>query len=298
MLLLKNHINFRKIEITTDLELVAIEITTNQKILIIILVYLPPPVTISLLEKFSQTLYQLTTNGNCLRPILMVGDFNISEFTKHNVTSSRKQLLLNIISFHNLYQYCTTPNRGNAILDLIFTNINIQFLTSTYNFSSDHKSISIKINHNYQLKQIKSITKLNLRKTNWDKCLTDLADKPLNTDPNISVNSLFTQFLHDNYLILNNNTPKFTHRNSHFPPWYTQQCINLLKKKKKIHHKLTQNNLALPNLLSKYHSIRTKFNHLVNYKKKQYLEHITNSLKQPIPNLLPLWKYWARYKNK
>ena len=183
---LKPSIKFTKLFFNSNLEYICIKLQFRPINIFILLIYLPPPVSIDDLNLFydlvSQIFYKMMSKDR----IIILGDFNIPTYLQ-SISCSKSDCINDISSEFNLKQKITFPTRENSMLDLLFSNLDISVYKTPQWFTSDHCAVEslleIPCSHSTSSYNIPT-KKLNLYKINYDE-LTSLMN-------NINWSSIFS----------------------------------------------------------------------------------------------------------
>lgn len=120
LIAIHNSVPFRQIEITNDLEIVAIEILTNNPICFCV-VFISPSATAS----YHETLLTYLKNIFVKYNVMVIGDFNFVDINWHTLSIDNyiSTSFCDFMFNHNLEQLIdsSTHHLGN-ILDLVITN--------------------------------------------------------------------------------------------------------------------------------------------------------------------------------
>ena len=145
-----------------DLELICLQIYLPlQKDILLFCAYRPPGYDLSFVEKFSQILESVHTNGENNNDILILGDLNCNFLG--NVNTPLLSNMMFLMNLYNFQQLIDTPTRvthqSSTLIDTIFTirNENIIEHGCIHTYLSDHFSV-------YAIRRVKSTNKCSTQK--------------------------------------------------------------------------------------------------------------------------------------
>lgn len=224
--------------------MIALEIHINSLVGILVVVYLPPPVSLALLDSLDSTLEHISLANPASNFFLLLGDFNIPSFNTTS-PSNLANLLCSITDSFELTNYANFPTRGKNYLDLAFCSREIS-VCKTYPYTfSDHLPLDITLKVDTPISSIASWDtdnySLNFKKCDLDglNALMSSVDwqdvlKIAENDVNISVSSFYSIF-ND---FITKTTPSFKSiNNGHLVPWWDNELNVQLNYKKCLHLK-------------------------------------------------------------
>lgn len=224
--------------------------TSNKhKKLLLGAVYLPPPVTLNLLDRYLINCNKVFEEIDTATYI--IGDFNLSfiDWTFSDAApktlqtiSSMEELLVDFIMLNELTQLNKVTNRNKNMLDLVLSNdscCEVERATDVLSkidtlhppllvniTSTLHKSLPYKqniIRYNFYKADYISINKA-LSTVEWSACLKKL--------PNVNA---MVDFLYDTiWKNIHEFTPIKKHKSSKYPCWFNKNLIRILKEKNNI----------------------------------------------------------------
>ncbi len=244
MLAVKNSINFQKLDLQTDLQVIAIRIHTTHPATICCF-YLPPHESLDT-NTIQTILNKLPT------PVILVGDFNA-----HNTLwgswhiNQRGRVLEDIIEQYDLTILNTEPTHYNcsyrtwSTLDLVITSPCISNTVQTYHHSdmagSDHVPILVS---GFLPQTNVSLTPsdvLNYKKTDWKAFLAHQNQNPLSlTEGNDTCDA--TQYLSNKLVHLASIcTPPNKPPRRKLVPWWNTECAEALHNRRRALKTLKRN---------------------------------------------------------
>lgn len=277
--IMKNFLPLRNLQWETECEDLWVTLKLNQGTatfnLHICGIYIPPPVSLSNMERFLSNTTQIIQHKTTKKSIFLVaGDFNLSNLeweydedkcilsppcTKSQIDS----LLVDTIAFNNLFQLNNITNIKKRTLDLVLTNSGHLFTVSE-NFDplvtldEYHPALNISFSCNsLKTPKINQISALNFTKSNYELIQHELSiiDWTMELQSLCSVDVMVDKFYGIIMPIINKNTPYTKKKNPMYPIWYSSSLIKTLHEKAKYHSKF-----------KKYKNLRDKitFNMLRN----------------------------------
>lgn len=107
------------------IDILGVKIKTNYSNFNIVLIYVPPTTNAIVFQSLFDALTSLLIFHD---PVVFLGDFNISDYIYEDVDSQQKTVLSNFWHYHNLTQHNYVLNCKDRLLDLVFSNLNINVL--------------------------------------------------------------------------------------------------------------------------------------------------------------------------
>ncbi|XP_063909845.1 uncharacterized protein LOC135127332 [Zophobas morio] len=271
-------------DIVPAIDVVGVKLLSVKQELILIVLYVPPQVSVHEFQLFLEALSRIDIQEN--NKILICGDFNIPDFTLGKINQFTLSLN-NFQSFLNLEQHNNVQNKYHHILDLVFSNIECKVEASDFNFVDDdvhHPSLCIVIKSVIPLDQsfpINNLEQYDFRKANFPvlydmlySCNWDFLDTDGSVD---EICSLFYAKLHE---IFDLAVPKFkiklsTNRRQ-YPPWFNQEIRNAIRTKYSLHKLYKKYKTAHYYNLFKFH--RSKCKVLIQNAYRMYMRKIENNI--------------------
>ena len=104
-----------------DIDLLICKCTLNYKSFYILLLYIPPSVSLELLTAFLESLELATFLHD--KHLLVLDDFNIPNFADQNFNDRALFTVNHFINFYGSQQLNNIPNKLNRLLDLVISNL-------------------------------------------------------------------------------------------------------------------------------------------------------------------------------
>lgn len=83
--------------------------------------YIPATISAQYFEIFFDLLSDILQEYNS--KIIVIGDFNITQFKNLNASDNKVQLVTNFTYFHNITQINTVLKVSGPLVDLVFTDV-------------------------------------------------------------------------------------------------------------------------------------------------------------------------------
>lgn len=259
--------------------------------------YIPPNFPV---EAYTAIYDLLESTSDLLnKNTLILGDFNLPEFNDceiNKIISNKKLVEMKIFTnFYNLINVNTIKNINLKILDLVWTNMDVDVTKDSVPLVVEDKyhpalNLTANINTDKQSNDdISGSNAYNFKRANFLKLYTDLAEVDWSflsyyEDVNDAVEAFYKLL----YSILDDNVPKVKKSKTTYPQWFTSEMISLCKQKcyhfKKI--KLKHGDQQHHNLM--YKDARQKLKELI---KKGKTEFISDTEINICENPSAFWNY-------
>lgn len=283
-----------------QIELVCTKIYLKYKYITIVVLYIPP----SLSANYYMQLFEyLDSNVDFAEPVLIAGDFNISELEaclSGNKTTELFNIYNHFLSLNGLTQQNHIYNDNMRTLDLLLTNNNVDLVLTreTLPLVTEDKhhpclNVQVKIPNEEDVPfRNESVPKFNFRKANIHNLYTAIAEVDWSILYDIKdVPSACDRF----YTVLNElfiqHVPVSNHvRNSEYPLWYTPKIIGLVKEKQKHWNKYRKTR-------AQFHKDRTKqLRNAIRYEVRTEYDRFVSDAEKSIKQ--DPKKFWLFVNNK
>lgn len=282
-----------------SIDIVGAKCYVNSNSLFVFVVYIPPDINSHTLELFLSLLEEFNTYNS---EIVILGDFNITNFNAIITNDSKNQLIHNFMNFTGMNQYNNIKNTYGRILDLILSDVNCDIYRDTSPIVNEdlyHPSLIVTLIARYErhsdFKLHPTNRVYNFRKANFPALYSSILDSDwsfLNSYSNIddACDSFYEKLyeLFDLYVpVYRNNSSKFK-----YPVWYTFEIISDIKLKYKLHTKYKEH--KSPADLEKYKDLRKSVKTRINLAFKSYISTIEQNITSDPKNF---WSYVQSKKN-
>jgi len=224
----------------TDVEILPVKVKSKNSFFNFVTVYRPPNQNTETDSQFYQILTELSS-VNCV----LIGDFNVAEFTQINDAQSQAADDLTKFAEDNfLIQNIDEPTRGNNILDLVFSTQEdmIQNIQIGENLvTSDHRIITFDINVNAE-RSTKNHFVPDFRRADFNGFRSELET--------VDWNSLFTENdAERNWITLKEKLKIIEQkyismklkRNKNNPSWFNRDIKDLIHRRERAHKAIIRN---------------------------------------------------------
>lgn len=259
LIAIRKHYNFTVIPpFDNSFESIFIKINLNNTEILLNAIYIPPQ---SMAESYIRYIENIqNTLSNYLNlagtsKILLIGDYNLPGYEWITINGKSKAIgfhrdanvrtatdaLSQFCDIYNLMQLINSSNIKGNLLDLAFSNINnvITQLSDYSIFDCDnfHSAFELTL-------PIQSVNALqteewyfDFKRANYNDIIQALsiADWPDCSLPDSNINVITESVNHIISNIINDHVPKITIRESNFPAWFSNELIQTIKEKKRIH---------------------------------------------------------------
>ena len=301
LIALKKNLAYEIIPMNCESESVTIKINFKCISFFISVVYFVPNTNVELyeqyLDQFEDILLMKSSN------VILLGDYNLSNFYDKNVECSRNVLMQQFINMYDLEQVNDVPNFMSRFLDLIFTNVTIHRLVRSdcplvYE-DSYHPALNLFINvkgakgvishkktyiYNYAKGNFFHLYQL-MSECDWSRLLTCQ-----------NVNECFKLFYDDIYRFLDDSIPRIevkTTSVAKFPQWFSIDLVRKIKQKNRLHHYIIKNKISSSSPEStEYLLLRTEIKNLTKQEYNAHKKSIENNL------VADPASFWTFFKNK
>lgn len=224
-----------------DIDIIGVRLLENCEQILLLVIYIPPSIIISVFNDFLDALSELLCKVNC--KIIIAGDFNINKFFKHQaslVFDVKAAQLNNFNNFIKLDQYNIVINYQGNCLDLVLSNIKCNVEKSDWslvNLDAYHPALTIDFSLLNKLDKthIENIAKHKYNYRKYDKATLiaalyriDWSDFSSDLNPNLLCEIFYTKLEQ----VFDTVIPKaYIHQASTFPIWFTTDIIVDLRNK-------------------------------------------------------------------
>ena len=272
LLAIHNSVPFRQIEITNDLEIVAIEILTNNPICFCV-VYIPPSATAS----YHETLLIYLENIFVKYNTIVVGDFNFADINWQTLSADNyiSNAFCDFMFNHNLEQLIDSPtHRLGNILDLVITNSSsliglANVMPTGLTDTCDHYIITFSIQSCLELCPQQSYYTYNYHRADYDSMNQFFSEASFSSCLNTSnIELAWSNFNTIVKQAVSKYVPKTKHNTDKFPKWFTseirhlQNCIHTLQRKLRSHstpHQQNKLEVLKMQFQQKYHEAKSSY---------------------------------------
>lgn len=284
---------------------VVLEFSNNNvsKRIALCVVYLPPPVKLEKLNKFLDSVDNVT---NHIDDLVVIGDFNMgfmewsangSNMTPSNYNNALGYSLVDFMSINNIYQYNSVSNCDDRFLDLVLSNIPHIKVTKPPDLLSKldsyHPSLLIsiecgnvsflrsktRIDYSYYKADYNSVVR-EIKNIDWLHKFSDCKD----VDAMVKI---FYECLFD---IIDLFVPKHKFISAKYPTWFKHNLIKLLSEKDKLRRKYRKYNNPRDSL--EFQILRSRCHKLFDLCLNDYKDSTESNISK---NPKHFWKY---FKNK
>lgn len=284
-------------------DIIGCKISYNKTVMYIFNIYIPPSLSSADFEYFFDLLERVIAD-KC--NVLVVGDFNVPNFTNINLNDAKSNIVNHFIAFSNFKQFNNILNVNNRLLDLVLSDIkcsvfkdeNPLVVEDTYHpafyieciINQKHMPNFPKTNamnaKTYNFKKANFIALYNsLLEVNWDF---------LNNTNN--VNDACKQFYDKLYSLFDESVPVYRKKyySYGYPVWYSSEIIENIKDKYKF-HRLCKKYPHNEFYQSSFKSLRSSIKTQISRAYKKYLADIQSNF---INDPKSFWKYVNNKKCK
>ena len=223
-------------------EVIAVNITVDNRVIKIITAYRPPNSSVSQNQDFVTCLDHMVANSI---DFAILGDFNYSgiDWVNFSRSNSQEEVFLQFLNENNACQHITTPTHlGGNILDLFVTSYSIfpgdiQVLEPFS--SSDHCVITSEILVSGSLPN-QQVPFKDFRNTNWELVHHFLASVDWQDllPPDISVSTMWLRIRNILTYIINTFVPTKIKNSRLSAPWFNNNLKRLTRKKRRLYHRV------------------------------------------------------------
>ena len=280
-ILIKKTTPHEKLHLNTELQAIAVRATLHQTISICS-IYIPPKYKLKKIE-IEKIIEQLPT------PFLILGDFNAhSNLWGNEKNNNNGKIIESILDTTDIcilnngkHTYLHPSTGTTSAIDLTLSSptiyMDFQWDIHEDQCGSDHYPIFIKTN-NHTTED--TIPKWQLKRADWPTfrklCQTHIDNKILEEPDPITT---LTQRLHK---IAEETIPKTTKKHSNHKPWFTKDCKDSVKKRKKALKKFRLNPTTTN--LQTYRQARAKARQTIKKAKRETLQDYVSKLKNETPS--------------
>jgi len=223
----------------TVFDIVALKVRLGKINLYICGIYIPPQQTVECYENLYRIIDNVVQEARDTDRILLLGDLNLPNICK-NVMGEKENLLLNMLSYHNLEQINIVQNSMGTILDLVCCRyetavVEKQHIPILFE-NGYHPALLIRMKMD-RIKLLRGNNNvvynfcrgnymqlfLDLKNVKWNECMTDTTD----------VNEMMGSFYKILYDKMDQSIPKIAKKKKKYPPWFTKSLITKINKKKR-----------------------------------------------------------------
>lgn len=263
---------------------------SNSKILINT-VYIPPESSQTLYNSYYEHLIEKVNASEPNSTFIILGDFNLSGITwfpngnyceAYDFNNGTEANLIDTCNLTNLTQRNHIRNIQGRILDLVLSNITNLDITHCndpfVNEDNYHPALDIDLDlTNVKFLRTVKATKLNFFKGNYEEIINELSQLDWamvlgSTDININVQKFYETIKKS----ICKYVPEYPRTQDKYPKWYTNNVINLIKKKE-FYRKHSSNSLGFKKL---YEDKRREVKYEIRACLKRYQTNIENSISQ------------------
>lgn len=266
------------------IDILGCTITINRYKLYIYVLYIPPDISAYEFEYFFELFEDI--NACISDNILILGDFNISQFNDHTINDNKSNIVNNFMHFVNVNQINNVLNNHQRLLDLIFTNITLidihrelipLVVEDTYHppislvISLKINRLSKTIHNNVNAKQY------NFRRADFRNLYASLLTTDWTFLYNFNeVNQACDAFYNEIYKLFDHFVPLKNNNSHKYPVWFTKQHINDIIAKDKYRLKYSQTKSVVDGNKYKELRARIKINSHILY--NNYITSIQSSI--------------------
>ena len=234
LLLVNEEFKANRLCIDSDLEIVGASVSFPNFKIIIVVVYLPPPLNRELLDRLDHTLNEISVKNKPNDKMILVGDFNCPNYNPslQAQTSFLCNKLVNVVSAIGCKQHIGFPTCNNHYLDLIWSNTKIDTALTNPVLPSIHDAIRFSFPSSCQPNVPKnSVKDFNFHKTNSEKC-KELLSKVDWKDilPN-EIDQNYRNFHSILFEVIEATVPIKQRKRRPYPIYYDSDTIKLIKQK-------------------------------------------------------------------
>ena len=221
------------------IDIVGCKLNLGSNMLYIIVIYIPPDVTVPDFESFFEYLENLILN---YPNILLIGDFNSASFSS-GVRDSKSDIIRNMMSFLDLRQHNAVYNCDGRLLDLAFSNLDeCAIERDTCPIVREdlyHPALSVNITfknsqNNKFSTYCTSAKTYNFKKANFHALYLDLLKLDWSTLFECTdVNTACDLFYEKLYTVFDKHVPLVRCRKLSYPSWYSSELREQIKVKQK-----------------------------------------------------------------
>lgn len=224
---------------------VRIKINENED-LYICAVYVSPTVDCVVLENHLDKLKRISLQVNLNSKILIIGDYNLpnifwvdsnnSQLPLMLNTTEKAQCFLETFNFCNFSQFNDIKNEYNKTLDLVLSNFETDAIKVTKsNFimveeDKFHPTLQIQVKSSLSFMNERNFRKFNFRRGRYNEIRSELRNMDWNFLDDLPLDNAVSEFYNIIEEVKTKYVPLYTKRKT-YPPWYTNDVKNLLKKK-------------------------------------------------------------------
>lgn len=298
----------RREDMETDIEILWVEVSlTNHSRLFVSAVYLPPDSNLDILSKLELSLDIVAAVIGPYDNVLMCGDFNMPDIQWEGETSgvntkprycstSKAEKFMGIVYENNLFQYVSTPTRGNNFLDLVFSSVDSVIVQPTENaVTSDHTAVAGSFNIDHRIKpDLQNQYVYNYRKADYAHIRRLLQCIPWSILKSFGCVNEGLSFIYDLiFSSVRESVPVIKLRKRRFPVWYDSELISLVREKELARKEYTRHGkIRYSDSYLIFSTLRKELKNLQKAKYADYISKVENSVKS---NSKPFWSF---IKNK
>ena len=315
LLALRENIQYNIMEINSEseLEIVAVELDTQNTKFLLSVCYRPP--NCNLKDWLSSFTYFLQISER-YEKVLITGDFNFPDLTWNllddkngcGVTSNYAIDFRELTNDFFLQQVNSFPRRLNNILDLIFTKTPecvsdlSCILPSSVDIFTDHNLLFFDFKVYVTLSSHESRTIFDYNSADWENLYKDLSanftqsSSLLGSGSNCSSNSknvdidVAWQKWSESFInTVSRHIPTKVVKRRGSPPWFDSEIRHLFKRKETARRKAKKS--SRPNHWENFRNLRRSLKSLVARKKREFLQSLPNLMKSN-PK-----KFWSVFKS-
>lgn len=264
-----------------SIDILCCKCIINFSTIFVFVVYVPPNTTLDNFELFFETLEQL--NFVFGHHVLILGDFNVSQFVSGNINDRKASLVKDFATFFNFQQFNTILNDSGRLLDLVFSNNHCEVLRESAPFvieDSYHPSLFIKLQIKSKFINFsshKNHKAYNFKKANFPGLYNALLDSDWYYLQNFDdVNLALDSFYDKLYQIFDKYVPQYKSYNRQYPKWYTADIISNIRKKYKHFEKYKTTNSRYH--LQEFKKLRTIIKEQISSAYSTYINSIQSSI--------------------
>ena len=287
---IKNHIDFKNVKLQQDYNTESVWIDINlikEEWVRLGIFYRPPDNSEYLNDIIIENINESIDNLGLEKPVIILGDFNLSNINWDNLkgSNSTEDKFINCFQNNFLEQLVNFKTRGNNILDLILTN-HSELINNIHSYmplgNSDHSGICFEIYANLKHKENNEKV-FNFRKGNYNKfreLLSLINWEDVFRDKTCSeMWAIFKDIIEKIQLEC---IPKIKLRAStnKKPGWWTSEIQRTIKDKENAYKDLINSNYNIIQL-DVFRSIRNKLNKLIKKNKRLEQIKISKEIKNP-----------------
>ena len=295
LLMIKEELKAVRVPITTNLEIIAVKIQMKNCKLLIVLVYLPPPLNREMIDSLEYSLNQICLNMRPQDRILIMGDFNTADYAPPEVNnvnthSFLTNKLITTMTAVGCEQYVNFATCNQHFLDQIWSNSPVNTTLGVKVLPSIHDSVIFTVPFSDSSHGGNKITvDFNFFKTNWQECKDKLSNvKWYDLLSSEQIDCNWNSFYNTVNEVIACTVPKKVRRKKPFPIYFDHETVKIIKQKNVSRRKYLKSKQKSD--FDNYSSLRKQVKNKVSNSRKNYLKNMYSNFKNK-NNPKPFWKY-------